>query len=274
MKRDSVLSSLIILSICWVICECRWVNCNNDTTYAYSGAYSTNLKQVINDLFVIKSDTPQFATSSHGQSPYTVYGLLQCVGNIKADKCSYCSKNAYKTVSEYCGNDIGGQVWMDDCFLRYDKFNFFTDVDFPGISFPNGSRITSDPEAYGAAVTRLLRNLSEKAYEPANKGFAIGSTTYAGSGPIYGLVQCWRTLEADNCKICLYSARQEAQRCCSVNKGAQVLSISCKIRFEMYPIFGSPESMLPLESKNPPASSPPTPPKEAHNSGNLSNEIL
>ncbi|GLJ22409.1 hypothetical protein SUGI_0421850 [Cryptomeria japonica] len=273
MKRDSILILLFLLNSCWFICECRWSNCNNGTTYLYGGAYSTNLKRVINDLLSNTSDTPEFAISSYGQSPNTVYGLLQCVGNISAEKCSECSKNAYKTVTEQCGNDIGGQVWMDDCFLRYDKFNFFRDLDISGMPFPNESHITSNSQAFEATVTNLLKTLSEKAYEPANKDFAMGSASYSSSGKVYGLVQCWRTLEREDCKRCLLYARQEAQSCCSIDKGAQVLSTSCKIRYEIYPFFGSAESMLTDGSNNPPTSSPPASPAEPHSSGKSSKTL-
>ncbi|XP_057841005.1 cysteine-rich repeat secretory protein 55 [Cryptomeria japonica] len=270
MSRDSILILIFLLSSCWVICECRWSNCNNETTYSYGDTYSRNLNQVINDLYPNTSDIPEFSTSSHDDYPNTVYGLLQCVGNISAEKCSDCWKNANITVSEHCGNAKGGRVWMDDCFLRYDNDDFFSDLDIAVISFPNESRITSNLEAYKDTVTRLLKSVSEKAYEPANKGFAMGSANYTSTGEVYGLVQCWRTMESDDCKKCFLYARQQAQSCCSNRKGAQVLSTSCKIRYEIYPFFGSAESMLPLESNNPTTPSPPTSTTESHSSGKSS----
>ncbi|GLJ22398.1 hypothetical protein SUGI_0421620 [Cryptomeria japonica] len=123
MWPDSNFSILVFLlvSFSWSICECQWSSCNNDTTYPYGGTYSKNLNRVMNDLFPNTSEGPGYITSSYGRSPNTVYGLLLCVGNITAEMCSDCSKKANKTVSEDCGNDIGGRVWMDDCFLRYDR---------------------------------------------------------------------------------------------------------------------------------------------------------
>ncbi|XP_059075948.1 cysteine-rich receptor-like protein kinase 25 [Cryptomeria japonica] len=157
------------------------------------------------------------------------------------------------------------------CFLRYDNNDFFSDLDIAVISFPNESHITSNLEAYKDTVTRLLKStLSEKAYEPANRGFAMGSANYTSTGEVYGLLQCWRTMESDDCKKCFLYARNQAHSCCSNRKGAQVLSTSCKIRYEIYPFFGSAESMLPLESNNPTTPSPPTSTTESHSSGKSS----
>ncbi|XP_059075946.1 cysteine-rich repeat secretory protein 38-like isoform X2 [Cryptomeria japonica] len=257
MRRDSILILIFLLSSCWFICECRWSSCNNETTYSYGGTYSRNLNQVINDLYRNTSDIPEFSTSSHGDYPDNVYGLLQCVGNISVENCSECSKNAYRTVSENCSNDIGGEAWMDDCFLRYDNYDFFSEASIGAFSLPNDNYVPSNLEDYEATVTNLLKNLSEKAYESANKGFAVGSANYTTSGKVYGLVQCWRVVLVENCKKCLISARQEGEKCCLRKKGARLLGTNCKIRHETYPFFGSAESMSPEGS---------TKPTEAHSS--------
>ncbi|KAH9325178.1 hypothetical protein KI387_005356 [Taxus chinensis] len=250
------LNLLFLMSFPSVKCAYRWHTCNNASTYTDGDPYSTNLNRVITDLLRNGSQSSGFNTSWHGQSPNQVYGLLQCIGNISAEQCSTCSREANNSLYELCANDIGGGVWLDDCFLRYANSNFISKLDTGGAYLWNTNSVASNKMAnFTSITTSLLSNLSNKAYNPANKGLALGSAPYSSSDTVYGLVQCWRDISENDCRTCLFTGRQQLQQCCSSNQGGRVLYGSCTVRYESYPFFGS--ASPPEESPAPATSTPP-----------------
>ncbi|KAH9302313.1 hypothetical protein KI387_013896, partial [Taxus chinensis] len=243
-----------------VTCTYITSTCNNASTYTDGDSYSSNFNRVIADLV---RNTPQnsgFNTSSHGQSPNQVYGLLQCIGQISAENCSNCSREANNSIHEVCGNDRGGRISLDDCFFRYDNSNFTSKLDTDGSYLTNVNDVASSLEAnYKSITTDLLSNLSNQVYnDPEKKGYALGSANYSSADKVYGRVQCWRDLSVKDCRTCLFTARQTLENCCSSKQGGQCLLGSCPVRYEIYPFFGS--------TSPPPATS--TPPTAAHTPSN------
>ncbi|KAH9302322.1 hypothetical protein KI387_013905, partial [Taxus chinensis] len=250
------------------ICTYVWHTCNNASTYTDGDTYSSNFNRVIADLV---RNTPQnsgFNTSSHGQSPNQVYGLIQCIGNVSAEKCSTCSREANNSIRELCANDRGGRVWLDDCFFRYDNSNFTSKLDTDGSYLENVNDVPSNMEAnYKSITTDLLSNLSNQVYnDPAKKGYALGSANYSSSDEVYGRVQCWRDLSVKDCRTCLFTARQTLENCCSSKQGGQGVLGSCSVRYEIYPFFGSTSTpSSPPEESPPPATSTPQTPSNGVN---------
>ncbi|XP_057866703.2 cysteine-rich receptor-like protein kinase 10 [Cryptomeria japonica] len=242
---------LFVINFPSVICTYVWHTCDNSSTFTNGSTYSTNLNLVINDLYLNAPKSSGFNTSSHGQSPSKVYGLLQCTGNISVERCSKCAVEANNTIHDLCPNDIGGKIWLDDCFMRYWNSNFISTLDTTGISLLNTVDISKSRDAFENTTSSLLSNLSDKAYIPANKGFAAGTAKYNATGILYGLVQCWRDISIQDCRICLAKARANLSDCCSTKGGAQFQSGSCKARFEIYYFFRSADSPTPSPSPSP-----------------------
>eukprot|EP00253_Pinus_taeda_P008902 PITA_08902 len=271
-KQATILFHLIgllfISSFPSVISEVRSYTCNNASTYADGSTFSSNLNRVMGNLVKNTLQTG-FNTSSYGQSPNRIYGLLQCTGNISKQDCSICSQQANDSVLQLCANDVGGRVWMDNCFVRYENFNFISQVEADGPLLENVNDInTGSLKSFRATALNLLTNLSYKAYKSANKGFAEGSAAYSSIGTVYGLVQCWRDLSITDCKSCLQTAINGVYDCCSMKQGAQALFGSCTARYEIYPFFdgstgGSSASPPPPSASsgaNPPTVAAHTPP--------------
>ncbi|XP_057866721.2 cysteine-rich receptor-like protein kinase 19 isoform X1 [Cryptomeria japonica] len=232
-----------------------WYTCDDSSNFTDGSTYSTNLNLVINDLFHNAPQSLGFNTSSHGQSPNKVYGLLQCTGNISAERCSNCVLEANSSIHQRCPNKIGGRIWFDDCFLRYNNSNFFSILDTSGGgTIFSGVEINSDWEAFESTAISLLSTLSDKAYISANKGFSVGVANYSASEKLYGLVQCWRDISVQDCKTCLVTAREELKGCCYRKPGVQVPLGSCKVKYDTNPFFDSAES----PSTSPEGSNPTT----------------
>jgi serine/threonine protein kinase len=150
--------------------------------------------------------------------------------------CSTCSKLANDSVRQLCGNATGGRVWLGHCFLRYDNSTFFSKLDTDGTYL---QKRLNDVGTYNlnnlrTTTSKLLSNLSEKAYAPANKGFAEGFAAYSSIYTVYGLVQCWRDISIKDCRSCLQLARDNLYNCCSLKQGAQALLGSCRVRYAEY----------------------------------------
>jgi len=247
---------LFISSFPSIISELRTYTCSNASTSADGSTFSSNLDRVMGDLV---KNAPQtgFNTSLYGQSPNRIYGLLQCIGNnISQKDCSMCSQQANDSVQQLCGNNIGGQVLMDNCFLRYENYSFFSKLDTVGSNRESISDIvTSNLSNFRTTISNFLSNLSDQAYDPANKGFAEGSTAYPSVGTIYGLVQCWRDISVKDCRSCLQLATNNVYDCCSMKQGAQSMLGSCTARYELYPFFLNATGGNITNTTSPPAAS-------------------
>ncbi|GLJ49069.1 hypothetical protein SUGI_1035160 [Cryptomeria japonica] len=68
---------------------------------------------------------------------------------------------------------------------------------------------------------------------------------------------------SSGCRSCLFQARQALEQCCSSRQGAQAMSVSCTLRFEIYPFVES-GNLSSSPSPSPEASSPP--PTTSHTS--------
>eukprot|EP01018_Ginkgo_biloba_P036657 Gb_17904 [translate_table: standard] len=201
--------------------------------------FINNFNLLLNDL-VHNASRTGFNTSSHGQYPNEIYGLLQCRGDLTRNECYNCSLEAKQSIQRYCGYHIGGKVWLDRCFLRYESRSFVSIADFQSHgNNPTNTASSSNPNAFERAVQNLMANLTVEASAPANKGFATGTTTVDSLQKIYGLMQCWRDISSDNCTACLTVALNSIDSCCSGLLGAQSLRGSCIARYETYPFFNS-----------------------------------
>eukprot|EP00253_Pinus_taeda_P015242 PITA_15242 len=242
------------------------VTCNNATRSSNGSAFSSNWNRVMEDLV---KNTPQtgYNTSGYGQNPNRVDGLLQCTGNISQQACSICSQQASDSVLQLCGNCIGGRVSMDNCYLRYENYSFYNQLNTTLYKlWVNSSNISSgDIYSFTNTTSKLLLNLSDEAINSANKAFAQGSATYSVNGTVYGLVQCWRDLSLENCESCLRSATLVLAS--SMSQGAQALLGSCTVRYEIYPFFDDRTGGSSASANPPPVGAPNTSPPASPISG-------
>eukprot|EP01018_Ginkgo_biloba_P036601 Gb_13104 [translate_table: standard] len=213
------------------------IKCNNATIYANSSKFVSNLNRLLDEL-VSKTSETGFNISSYGQNPNVVYGLLQCRGDASQQDCYNCSQEAKSFIRQNCGNDGGGRLWLDMCYLRYDNSSFFSQLDTTASYLWNANDVTN-PQVFMNTSRSLLYNLSIKATDPANKRFAAESTIDSDFRIIYGLVQCWRDISIDDCKRCLSTARENVFVYSTGKRGGRALLGSCVVRYEIYPFFKS-----------------------------------
>jgi len=236
-----------------------WSNCGNSGKYEYrnGSAFQLNLNNVLESL--VRNVYPSgFNTSSSvvegKNSNSTVYGLVQCRGDLDSSDCKQCASTAKANLVRGCHN-TSGFIQLDGCFLRYDNHNFYHDIESrksTPISVLCNTGNSSRPQKFTNAVKDLLSNVTTNAAK-SPKLFAAVTAAEPSSltGNIYSLAQCWRDLSRTSCGSCLTYAFEKIFLCQSGALGAQFGSQNCYLRYEVYEFFDL--SVL----SPPPAESPP-----------------
>lgn len=230
------LTCLLFISFPFGISELRASYCTNDTGYAPGIRFERNLNTVMHDL-VKNVEKTGFNTSWHGDNAEEkVYGLVQCREDASPQECSTCAQEASITLQQLCENDIGGRVWFDVCFLRYDNFSFFSVLDAHVFSIlKNPQTVKDNPAGFQNDVKDLLGSLTDENSDLVSKGLAVqfAASSFSGTRRVFGLVECWRDLPIEDCKSCLLIALKKLYPF-MVKEGAEALLGSCRIRFETY----------------------------------------
>lgn len=246
-----------------------WDFCGN-TKYISGSDFQRNLNQLLESL-VVNVSTSGFNTSVAGQtSNSTVYGFVQCRGDLNSSHCKRRASTAKKRLLKKC-HSTSGFTHVYGCFLRYDDHNFFDDYNENGEFVKICNPVISDqPEQFGNTTEELLSKVNKKAVN-SPKLFATDKfqTVYPKSPEIYGLAQCWGDISQRNCRSCLAAGLSNISGpgrfgintagCPTGAIGARYLSSNCILRFETRDFFHtsiiaplpapalSPQSQLPGE---------------------------
>jgi len=141
-----------------------WSDCGNSGKYEYrnGSAFQLNLNNVLESL--VRNVYPSgFNTSSivaEGvNSNGTVYGLVQCRGDLDSSDCKQCASTAEVELVQGCHN-TSGFIQLDGCFLRYDNHNFYNDIESrksPPISVLCNTDNSSQPQQFTNDVKAALK---------------------------------------------------------------------------------------------------------------------
>ncbi|XP_058071125.1 cysteine-rich receptor-like protein kinase 10 [Magnolia sinica] len=222
--------------------------------YTNGSQYQTNLNHLLQSL---NTTTPSngYYNTSFGVDPNQVYGLAQCRSDVSSDTCRECLNTSMVDIVHLCPNKMAAFISYDMCLLRYSNQRFFSEPDIvPEYSLPNPNN-ARNPDLFNQLVRELLNNLSTIELSPSM--FAAGSVS-SPDFQIYGSVECVRDISRKDCQSCLQQMIGWLQNCCHGNLGGQVLSMSCLIRYEVYPFIEAPSPPLPVAT--PPVLSRPPPP--------------
>ena len=233
-----IVAILIIITLHSQICKAfQLFQCNYNLNYTKGSKFESNLNTVMNRLVQNTSQTG-FNTSEYGQSPDQIYGLLQCRGDTTVDQCYNCSQQANTTLRQKCGNAVGGIIWLDYCYLRYENYSFIGHLDTTDGDYVANGNTVSSPAVFNNALYSLFSNLSAEAASTSNL-YASGTTTDSLFQKIYGLVQCMRDISSDDCTKCLSNTINYIFSTYAGRQGARGLTGSCIIRYEIYTFFNS-----------------------------------
>ncbi|KAK3439936.1 hypothetical protein EUGRSUZ_B00274 [Eucalyptus grandis] len=174
--------------------------------------------------------------------PPPVYGLAQCLGDLTDTDCVLCFAKSRNRIPR-CLPKVG-RLYLDGCFLRYDNYNFYNETVDPThnmLKCSSNSTVPAERVAeFSDRVDRVLRNVLASAV--LSKGFAVAGEDGAGGvAGAYALAQCWSTLDAGGCRVCLESATSMA-RSCAPGEEARAMNAGCFLRYSTTKFYNVPVS--------------------------------
>ncbi|KAF8037113.1 hypothetical protein BT93_B0127 [Corymbia citriodora subsp. variegata] len=163
--------------------------------------------------------------------PPAVYSLAQCLGDLIQTDCLLCFAKSRVRILP-CRPNFG-RLYLDGCFLRDDGYDFYNETVDPTHDMLKCSSNSTVPVERAAEfsdrVDRVLRNVLATAV--LNKGFAVAGEDEAGGVTgVYALAQCWSTLDAGGCRVCLENATSKA-RSCAPEEEARAMNAGCFLRY-------------------------------------------
>lgn len=182
-----------------------------------------------------------------GTQNATVYAFGECMKDLSKPDCDVCFARCKTRVircSPLQRGICGGRIFFDGCYLRYDGYNFFNqslspqDMTLCGtkdFNFSSGENNNSNGSVYWDNTVELVRNLSAEA--PKNEGFFVGSVSRRNV-TVYGLAQCWKSVNGSLCKKCLAEAVTRIGSCAMKEEG-RVLNAGCYLRFSTQNFYDS-----------------------------------
>jgi len=157
-----------------------------------------------------------------------------------------------------CRNAVGASIWLDLCFVRYENYSFIGHLSTSRINISGlqNQQNASFSKPFNKALSSLFDNLTDEAANGSASWnrYASGITTDTFFRNISGLVQCWRDISKDDCTTCLSNTIKSIFADYPGRQGAQGLTRSCIVRYEVYPFFNS--TAPPPPSTEAPANDP------------------
>ena len=101
-------------------------DCHNSTAQALTGAYKTNLSNVLSWLSRDSATSKGYNHTSMGTGTVdAVYGLYDCRGDVTGTFCQFCVSTAASDILQRCPNRSSAVIWYNYCILRYSNHDFF-----------------------------------------------------------------------------------------------------------------------------------------------------
>ncbi|XXG69342.1 hypothetical protein AAC387_Pa06g2236 [Persea americana] len=213
--------------------------CDLGGTYSNGSQFETNLKAFLPSLSLngpLHLNT--FYNASYGNPPDRVYALVQCMSNTSLEDCKTCLNTSTTEILRRCPNQKISAIRYYNCLLRYSDQRFFSQrMTGSRIKFNNSKKAT-DPDLFNDKLAVLMKSISsEAAYKDSS--FATGMISVTDSLKIYGMGQCTRDISGDECNRCLEESVSDIPVCCSGMTGGSVYFVSCNLRYDIFPFFGS-----------------------------------
>ncbi|KAL2523312.1 Cysteine-rich receptor-like protein kinase 2 [Forsythia ovata] len=180
----------------------------------------------------------KFSIGEEGKPPNRVYVLAQCMEDLSKDDCEICF-DSIKTQIPGCFPHHSARVYYDGCFLRVENYSFFQESSSQDYDITRCSDAQNvQDNNFDPLVKQLITELKTEA--PENRGYAERQVTlYVLT--VYGMANCWRTLDKKLCANCLANASNEISRCLP-SLEARALHAGCYLRYSDSEFFNKPES--------------------------------
>ncbi|KAF3335235.1 cysteine-rich receptor-like protein kinase 15 [Carex littledalei] len=174
-----------------------------------------------------------------GTSNDRIYGLGMCYASANLTECNSCLSTVASDITNDCPDSKDAGTWQESgpCFIRYSNENFFSVADTTS-HIIYSSENYRDRELFGNARNALFDQLIAKTNASANM-VASGQESVNEIGKLYGLLQCTRDLNHQECYKCLSSLISDLQQpsMLAYSIGVRYFGFSCFVHYEMFPFM-------------------------------------
>nr|XP_043608411.1 cold-responsive protein kinase 1-like [Erigeron canadensis] len=207
-----------------------------------SSSFFSNLNSTIDQLrSQLSNNGVYFARAQNSRNQDSVYGLAQCRNYLSVSQCVACFDVAVSAV-QTCPAVNGANVFLDNCFLRYENFDEFysnpqtiMDVGVAPTAIC-GNQSSSEPSTFNTTVQELLSGVM--AATPRTSDFYVASTRQDSSSnaTVYAIAQCVLNTSQDVCQNCINTAYNNLYTCIPLTQG-RTIDLGCYMRYSETPFF-------------------------------------
>ncbi|XP_027092916.1 cysteine-rich receptor-like protein kinase 3 [Coffea arabica] len=160
----------------------------------------------------------------------TVFLFGACMKDLSPGECDSCSSGMLVKIEQCQAIETGtraGRLYLGGCFIRFDDHKFENEITGPEDLVNCGQQVEPHSSFIGV-VDQLLSSLSGEA--PGNGGFYLVSKQENGVSA-YGLAQCWKYLNIDQCRTCLSDSAIPKAKTCLPKAEATILNAGCYLKY-------------------------------------------
>lgn len=168
----------------------------------------------------------------NGTGNNEIYAFADCMRDLSRNDCVLCvelSKVQIHNCLQFQNLVLGGRIYFDGCFLRYDDYRFLGEIRvFDDGVVCGGGVFGGNRSLFRESVVDFFKGLGMEGVKK-NDGFFVGSLSRGGFR-VYGLVQCWRFVRGVDCEKCLADSISKIGSCLDREEG-RVLNSGCYFRY-------------------------------------------
>ncbi|KAI3722971.1 hypothetical protein L2E82_34220 [Cichorium intybus] len=206
-------------------------------------SFSGNLHSTFSQLRSQLSNTGvYYARAQNLENGDAVYGVAQCRNYLSSAECLACFDVSVSVVAT-CGSANGANVFLDNCFLRFENYDQFyndpegsLDASVAPIGICGNASISQSITAFSQEVEELLSDI--RVATPRTFDFYTASKRVlpGSNATIYAIGQCVKNVSHAICKDCLSTAYNNLYGCLPAGEG-RAINVGCFMRYSENPFF-------------------------------------
>ncbi|XP_057762150.1 cysteine-rich receptor-like protein kinase 1 [Arachis stenosperma] len=207
-----------------------FIQCGTDEYADLGPTKFTRTFMALMDTVSVKIKEQGWSAESIINPVAPIFALAECRNDLNNSNCYKCFNHAREYLSQ-CLPKVAGRVYMDGCFLRYDNYGFFNEMEYNSTDSNNSN--ATDPAGFREKVGKAVTNVTETAATSVHK-FAVNGD----NKDVFALAQCWHTLDREGCERCLKRAERKLSECIIVNDEGKSMLAGCFLKYSTRKFYG------------------------------------
>ncbi|KAF5769142.1 putative protein kinase RLK-Pelle-DLSV family [Helianthus annuus] len=196
---------------------------------------SRNINTTLSSLHR-KLTVNRYATARSLLNGDSVWGLASCRGYVSNADCLACFDYAAVQLRT-CGFANGGYIFYDDCDIRYENYNFYTEVKVrTGELRCNNVSSSTQQAEFRKTANGLLSDLRIAVPKTSNFYAASMRRIAGGNATVYAIGQCNLNISQSGCVECMES-RYTALGGCLPSSSGRSMDRGCFMKYSTTPFF-------------------------------------